>query len=228
MPLAAPLNGSVRRQQCWRNMRGRKKEIIALILVLLYSSATTHAQSRLRTDLGADRVDTIAGPLRVIHINEKKMQLRLRNKLILTVTKKRHPSIHDLNEISIYDVVKHRISPFDEVIILNNWRESFTGCRPGVFFLGLKKDGTYQFSKSTPNCIDRQMRIKRDRIEIRAVPDVHTTEYMYLPIPGGKWVYRNGVLHTIKLIILPDPRPKQRRLTMRSSGAREAQFLHIL
>ena len=179
--------------------------LVSLMLLLLCIATESNAQSR----IGSDRADTIAGEIRIIQVSENKTEIRLRNKTVLTSIKKRLPRINDLNEISIYDVVRQRMPPFDQVVILNNWAENFTGCRPGVFFLGIKKNGTYRFSKSTPNCIDREIRIKKDRIEITAVPDVHTTEYMYLPIPGGKWVYRSGVLDTIKLIVLPDPRPKR-------------------
>jgi hypothetical protein len=115
------------------------------------------------------------------------------------------------------------------VVILNSWLPNFTGCQPGVFFLGIKKDGTYRISKSTPECIDRKISIKKDRIEITATPDVHTTEQMYLPIPGGKWVYRNGELHTIRYIELPDPRRKKKAAERSTcTGAAEAQILWLL
>jgi hypothetical protein len=197
----------------------RTKQLLGLMLLLICSYEIAFAQP----DIGTDRVETIAGEVRIVQVSEKKTQIMLRNKPILTVIKKRLPQMNDLNEISIYQVVRHPIPPFDEVVILNNWVESFTGCRPGVFFLGLKKNGAYRFSKSTPNCIDREISIKEDRIEIKAVPDVHTTEQMYLPIPGGKWVYRRGELHTIKLVVLPDPRhkPKTPNKGMHRSAKRE-------
>ena len=183
----------------------KSHKAIAKGLILLLPCTISNAQSR----TGKDRADTVAGEIRIVQISVKKTEVRLSDKTILTVVKKRLPRRTDFNEISIYDVVKHRMPPFDQVVIFNNWAEHFTGCGPGVFFLGLKKNGTYRFSRSTPNCIDRKIEIKKDRVVIEAVADVHTTEYMYFPIPGGKWVYRNGVLHTVKLIILPDPRAKR-------------------
>jgi hypothetical protein len=187
-------------------MTERNKRLIGLILLLFCSSGRLKAQSH----IGKDRVDTIAGELRIVQVTEKKTEIRLKNKVVRTVRPGRIPSDNGLYEVSIYDVVRHRIRPFDEVVILNNWMQNFTGCQPGVLVLGIKKDGTYKFSKSTPECIDRKISIKKDRIEIMAKPYVHTTQYMYLPIPGGKWVYRNGVLHTIKYILLPDPRRKKK------------------
>lgn len=185
--------------------------LTALMFLLLFSTTHSPAQSR----IGSDRTDTIAGELRIILVNDRETEIKLGDRIILRTLKRKFPRWSDLYDLSIYDVIRHRMTPFDQVVILNNWAPNHTGCRPGVFFLGLKKDGTFRFSKSTPNCIEREIETRKDRVVIKAVPEVSTTEYSYLPIPGGKWLYQNGVLHTVKLIILPDTRPRRRRLTNR-------------
>ena len=179
--------------------------LLAFIPWLLFSPIHSSAQSR----IGTDRADTIVGELRIFQVNDKITEIKLGDRTILRTVKRKLPRINDLYDLSIYDVIRHRMPPFDEVVILNNWVENHTGCLPGVIFLGLKKDGTHRFSNSTPNCMDRTIEINKDRVVVNAVPDVSTTPYSYLPIPGGKWVYRNGLLHTVKLVILPDPRPKR-------------------
>jgi len=44
-----------------------------------------------------------------------------------------------------------------------------------VLFLEIEKEGTYRLSGSMPECLDRQISVKRDRVDITAEPYVYTT-----------------------------------------------------
>jgi hypothetical protein len=179
-----------------------KPILLAFAVWLLFHATDSYAQS----NVGTDRADTIVGELRIVQVNDKETEIKLGHRVILRTVKRTLSRMYDLYDLSIYDVIRHPIPPFAQVVILNNWHGNHTGCGPGVLFLGLRKDGKYRFSKSTPNCIDRKIEVTKDRIVIKAVPDISTTLDSYFPIPGGQWVYRNGALHTVKLVIIPDTR----------------------
>lgn len=105
------------------------------------------------------------------------------------------------------EVLKHfkqQIQPFDEVIVFEERTISLACTKSSVFFLGINKDGAYEFSEPVPYCGDSEPIVVLDKDKIKV------TLPAFKAFRGGwigkeVWVYQNGTVSQVK-----EPKTKSR------------------
>ncbi|MFN7948562.1 MAG: hypothetical protein U0Z53_24630 [Blastocatellia bacterium] len=190
----------------------RKFVILVPLIILCWPMSNKVAAQTNSFPKVIDSAPTILGEIQIIQLDDTKSEIRLNRRVILkindqtgTKTGGQMYSENPLLPTSINDVIHQKITPYDEVVIFHNGNGT-AHCGPGVAFLGLKKNGTYKFSRPTGWCTGgNEIKVQTDSIEIRSQADVHSSGCGYLPILGGRWVYKKGVLYTKKYVLLPDP-----------------------
>jgi hypothetical protein len=93
--------------------------------------------------------------------------------------------------------ITNKISPFDEIIVFT--QASGTCCEFGRFwFLGLKSDGSYHFSKPVGNGFAHVPKVtfSKDyvKVKVRGGRENHGEYYL----PGGEWIFKNGRVRKVK------------------------------
>jgi hypothetical protein len=149
------------------------------------------------------RLVTVAGELKVVQLDEgmlgSKFAVRLNNDVILKTNGDDESSRY--YEFPVPKVLKHitkGIPPFDEVVVFqqNMWGNA---CNGGpIWFLGLKKNGSFDISNDIDFCGGKEPIIKEEPGKIIVIipggPPNRGKGY----IPGETWVYQNGEAQQIK------------------------------
>ncbi|MEO6589401.1 MAG: hypothetical protein ABIP06_08855 [Pyrinomonadaceae bacterium] len=135
-----------------------------------------------------DAKETVAGKLEIIETDFLEWKIVLDGKQIL-VDGDLPPNIDAQ--------ITNKISPFDEVIVFS--QASGTCCEFGRFwFLGLKSDGSYHFSKPIGNGFANipQVSVGKNyvKVKVRGGRENHGEFYM----PGGEWIFQNGRVRKVK------------------------------
>jgi hypothetical protein len=172
------------------------KIVIFVSSLLLVMSAILNAQET-NTPTVKQRFVTVAGELKVVQLDEfifgKRFIITLNNDLVLETNADDETSRFDDFHVPI--ILKHiakKISPFDEVMIVqqNMWGNACSG--GPIWFLGLKKDGSFAKSNEIDFCGGKDPIIREgiDKITIIIPGGPPNRGPGY--IPGKTWTYKNG------------------------------------
>ncbi len=135
-----------------------------------------------------DAKTTVAGKLEIIETDFLEWKIVLDGKQIL--------ADGDLPP-HIDAQITSKISPFDEVIVFS--QSSGTCCEFGRFwFLGLKVDGSYHFSKPIGNGFAGAPKVSvvKNYVKVKIRGGHENNDEFYLP--GGEWILQNGRVRRIK------------------------------
>jgi hypothetical protein len=170
--------------------------ILFIFSLFLTVAASINAQE-MNTPTLKQRFLTVAGELKVFQLDERllgdRFSVTLNNDVILTTNGEDESSrFHDFPATDILKHISRKIPPFDEVIIFqqNMWGNACSG--GPIWFLGLKKNGSFEISDSIGFCGGKDPIIREgpDRITviIPGGPPNRGSGY----IPGVTWIYKNG------------------------------------
>jgi hypothetical protein len=146
------------------------------------------------------RLVTVAGELRILQLDEgslgRQFVVTLNNEVVLRTDGDNASSRY--HEFPVPTVVKHvskRVSPFDEVVIFqqNMWGNACDG--GPIWFLGLRKNGSFDLSEDIDFCGGEAPIIKEepDRIVV-SIPGGPPNRGQG-SIPGATWIYQHGYLN---------------------------------
>jgi hypothetical protein len=143
---------------------------------------------------------TVAGELEIIPLDETcKFNVALGGKVILTTDCEVESNPWASTPIpTIHSHHKTKVSPFDEVVLLQ-MNMLGNACDGGpLLFLGLKKDQTYAWSEPIDFCGGKAPVVtwgsSRVTVRIPGGPPNRGSGY----IPGETWVYQNGAVKKVK------------------------------
>jgi hypothetical protein len=170
---------------------------IIFIVSLLLTVATIINAQEMNTPILKQHYITVAGELKVFQLDKRllgdRFSVTLNNAVILETNGDDESSrFHDYPVIQILKRVSKGVPPFDEVIVFQQFMWG-NACDGGpIWFLGLKKNGSFEISADIDFCGGRAPIIREDHNKITVIilggPPNRGTGY----IPGKTWVYKNG------------------------------------
>lgn len=149
-----------------------------------------------------ERLQTVAGELKVIQLDKGELGSRF----IVTLDGKtivKTDGDDELNPLHIFPVptILKRyalVRPYDEVVIFqqNMWGNA---CNGGpLWFLGLKRDGSFAISSNVEHCGGPDPIIRRQRYQIIVSIPAHSPNRGQGYIPKETWLYKNGQVTQVK------------------------------
>ena len=151
-----------------------------------------------------ERIVTVAGELKIVQPdvgNWNRFDITLNNNVILKTNgeDETHSRFSDYPHPHILKQIPKGVPPFDEVVIFeqNMWGNACSG--GPIWFLGLKKSGSFKISNDIDFCGlagDPIIKVSLDKIII-ATPSSPPNRFAGY-IPAATWVYQNGVFRPTK------------------------------
>ena len=181
-------------------MRGMRRERLRLALIFLIVSVPAAAAAQ---DAGRvkERLMTPAGEIRITQLDEgalgNKFAVTLGDKSVLQTEGGEEGPFSDS---PVPTILKHfdAVSPYDKVVVFqqNMWGNACDG--GPIWFLGLKRDGSFNVSEPIDFCGGRPPTIARTDgrivVTIPGGPPNRGRGY----IPGETWVYENGRVRQLR------------------------------
>ncbi len=179
------------------------------IVLLLALMAASMAQ-KISAQTLKHRLGTAAGELKIVQLDKGQLgnqfAITINDKIVLKTNGEDGTS--QFSETPVPEILKYvqkEIAPFDEVVVFQQhmWGNA---CNGGpIWFLGLRKNGSFQVSKHIEFCGGKDPIVKvgvdKITIVIPGGPPNRGSGY----IPGETWVYQNGDVRQVKA------RAKQRK-----------------
>jgi len=183
-----------------------RNPILALFLMVSVFVSAPAVAAQDGAPREAERVETCAGPVVITRIHLwKEYEVTVNGRPILHTNEDDDSSEFGATPIPfILKHVKTPVAPFDEVVVFQQ-RNSGNACKGvEIWFLGLKRDGSYQVTKHINSCgsVDPKILVNSDRLTIVLPRAKHNWGYDF---PAGRWEYRNGEIHQLAT------RPKKSR-----------------
>jgi hypothetical protein len=183
------------------------RNLIRTLLLVASVFVSAHAVSAQdREPREEERVETCAGPVVITRIHLwSEYEVTVNGRPILRTKEGDEGS--EFKATPIPFILKHvrtPVAPFDEVVVFQQ-RNSGNACKGvEIWFLGLKRDGSYQVTKHIDYCgnVDPKIRVKSDRLTI-VLPEAKLYWGHYFP--AERWEYRNGEIYQLA------SRPKKHR-----------------
>ena len=178
------------------------RKIIFIVLVLLTVAMILNGHGASAPIL-IHRYVTVAGELKVLQLDEKllgdRFSVTLNNDIILKTDGDDESSRFNIFPvIQILRRISKKILPFDEVIVFQQkmWGNACSG--GPIWFLGLKKNGSFEVSDAIDVCGGEDPIIKEGLDKITVIIAGYSPKYGRGYIPGETWVYKNGKVRKLR------------------------------
>jgi hypothetical protein len=177
-----------------------------LLMLLAFAAFSYIAQAQPQSQSAPilkQRLVTVAGELKIFQLDEgllgNKFAIKLNNDSIL-VTDGDNESGR-FSGFPFPEIIKHiktTVGPFDEVAIIqqNMWGNACDG--GPIWFLGLKKDGSFSISTPVDHCGGPSPVIHSNSNRITLVIPGHPPNRGKGYIPAETWIYENGEVKQVK------------------------------